>query len=146
MSLTEYIAALLLTCPHITVKPLDMHVDNTENKPVNYSIDCEPVSTVVKRYFDGAQKQYTFSLTARKAAFDDEDRARNTAVYEKVSLWMEQVTRSRTLPLMEDGRQPIRLEALDSGYLLERAEDNETGLYSMQCRLTYYEKARTSCL
>ena len=36
----------------------------------------------------------------------------------------------------------MKIEALDSVYLLERSEDNDSGLYAMQCRLTYFEKAR----
>lgn len=143
MSLANYISALLLTCPHITVDKLDMHIDNTEHKPVNYSIDNEPMNSTVKLYLNSdAIKQYTFSLTARKATFDDDDRAENAAVYENVSRWMDAMSRSRKLPAMEQGQQPMKLEALDSVYLLERADDNDTGLYAMQCRLTYFEKAR----
>lgn len=143
MSLAKYIAELLLTCPYITTGKLDMHVDNTESKPVNYSIDSEPINAIVKSYLNGdAQKQYTFSLTAQKDTFSDEDRISNAGVYESLSRWMEQITRSHSLPPMDEGQQPMKLEALDSVYLLERAEDNDTGLYAMQCRLTYYEKAR----
>lgn len=141
MSVADYMTNLLLTCPHIAVGPLDLHVDSAESRPTNYSIDSEPVSPVLKHYLNGDRlKQYVFSLGARKETFDDEDRKENAATFEQVSRWMEQQTRSRVLPPMGVGQQPMRLEALDSVYLLERAEDNETGLYAMQCRLTYYEK------
>lgn len=143
MSLVEYIVKLMAACPHIAIASAEMHVDGVDENVPGYSIDNEPVNTILKRYLNGDMlRQFTFALTSRKSTFTDEEKAKNTALFENVTRWMEQQTRLRRLPSMDEGQRPMKLEALDSGYPLEMAEDNNSGLYAMQCRLTYYEKAR----
>lgn len=143
MSVVEYIKKVLLSCPYINVSSLDMHIDSTDSKRQNYSIDGEPVTTVITSYLDGsAMKQYTFSLIVRKSTFDDEDRMENTKTYENVAAWFESISKKRALPSLGNAYQPMKMEALGGVYLMERTDDNETGLYAMQCRFTYFEKAR----
>lgn len=143
MSLVEYIVQLMAACPHIAIESTEMHVDGVDENAPGYSIDNEPVNTIVKRYLNGdAIRQFTFALTSRKDTFTNEEKAQNTFLFEEVTNWMEQQTRLRRLPVLDVDRRPMKLEALDSGYPLEMSEDNNSGLYAMQCRLTYYEKAR----
>lgn len=143
MSLIEYIVKLMASCPHISLASEEMQIDGVDETAPNYSIDNEPVNTIVKRYLNGdAIRQFTFALTSRKSTFTNEEKAKNTGLFEDVTNWMERQTRLRKLPGIDAQRRPIKLEALDSGYPLEMAEDNNSGLYAMQCRLTYYEKAR----
>ena len=145
MSNPEYVKSLILTCPAIVneVGELDLHIDQVGADPVNYSIDSEPTSQLVKRYLSGDQiKRFTFGLSARKKTFTDADRANNSEVYDQVSLWMETQSRMRLLPPMDDGKTPHRIIALGGVYLDEPAEDKDSAIYIMQCELIYLQKAR----
>lgn len=149
MSLMQYVIDLMRTCPHIQVEdptgePPVIHAEGTDSEPDSYSVESIPGAPNTRPYLrGGGQKQYLFALNSRKATFTDPEKIQNAHLYEQVTRWMETVSRNRLkLPPMGDGLQPLRLEATDSGYPLEMAEDNNSGLYVMQCRLVYYEKAR----
>lgn len=148
MTLMEYVIALMETCPHITVENPNtapvVRADGVGKDADSYSVESLPGEPVIRLYLGGARKQYLFTLSSRKDTFTNAEKLSNAAMYERISGWLEELTRFRRLPPMGEGRQPQRLEAVDSGYPLEMAEDNNTGLYVMQCRLIYHEKARTN--
>ena len=144
MSIAKYVQKFLLTSPFITVSPFDMQIDFVGETPTQYSIEAEPVHPVVKRYLTGDTiRQFVFSLVQRADIITDDVRSSNNDNYEKLSLWLEQQTKSRALPPMEDEARAMKIEAIGAQYVLERAEDNSSALYMMQCALTYYQKART---
>ena len=143
MSNAEYIRDLMLTCPHITVSTLDMHIDQVGAEPLSYSIESLPSDPVLKRYLGGdSLRAYPFQLTARRVFFSDEDRIANVNTFERVTDWMEQQTRLRLLPAMDDGQEPKQLQATGCTYVMEQAADSNSAVYIMQAQLVYYQKAR----
>ena len=43
----------------------------------------------------------------------------------------------KSVTILEDGKRPIKIESLTSGYLFSATEDSAR--YQIQCRLVYYE-------
>lgn len=143
MSNSEYVRNLLLTCPYIEASPLEMHINFIGNNPLQYSIDPEPTQQIIKKYLGGDTiRRFSFALSSRCETISDQDRAQNNDNYEKLSLWLEDITRKRRLPAMEIGKRPLRIEATGSVYLMERAEDNDSAIYMMQIELQYIKKVR----
>lgn len=143
MSNAEYIRSLMLTCPFITVSPLDMHIDQIAPEPLNYSIESIPSDPVLKKYLNGDTiRSFPFALTARRNFIMEEDREANSGSYEKVALWMEDLSRKRKLPPMDAGQTPQKLQATGCTYVAETADDGDSAIYVMQAQLIFYQKAR----
>ena len=141
MSLAQYARSVLLSSPYISVSPFDLHIEFVGAKPTEYSINAEPTGVVKKRYLNGdTRRAFTFSLTLRTDTFTDSDRAAVGDGYEKLALWLERQSRSRKLPPMSDGATPMQLTAIGGHFLMERAADFNSELYTMQFELTYYQK------
>lgn len=119
-----------------------MQIDFLGLPPVQYSIEAEPTQQVVKRYLGGdTVRRFSFALCARYDVLMDADRAANAENYEKLSLWLEEQTRRRRLPPMDEGAAAERIEATGSVYLAEREDDNNAARYQMQIELLYHQKA-----
>lgn len=141
MSVAEFVKQLMLACPHVNVTALDMHIDRVDAEALSYSIESLPSDPIAKRYLNGDTiRVFPFALTARRSFILDEDRETNSDSYEKVALWMEELTRKRKLPAMAAGQTPQKLQATGHTYVMEPAEDGNTALYVMQAQLIYYQK------
>lgn len=139
MSLTEYVTQLLLTCPLLVDH--GVNVDLVEADPINYSISPEPVSPVLKRYRDGSSvRVFSFLLLARQYTTSDNERIANAALYENLTRWLIKQTRERALPTIDGSRSAQKIETVGSSYLLEREDDANSAVYSMQIQLQYYQK------
>lgn len=141
MSLAEYVREVLLGCPVIEASRLDIQIDRVGTSPTEYSIDAEPGQQVVKRYLNGdTVRRFAFALTARFPILTDAIRAENGKVYEALSLWLEECSRRRRLPPMDEGMTAQRMAATGSAYLLEQAKDSDSAIYQMQMELIYYSR------
>lgn len=141
MSNAEYVRQLMADCPHITVSPLDLHIDQVDSDGVGYSIESAPNEPIIKRYLNGdAMKLFAFVLVARRAFLTDVEREANSEAYDRVAAWMDRLTKEGTLPVMDAGKRPMRLEATGTGYVMEQADDSNTALYAMQAQLIYYQE------
>lgn len=141
MSLTQYTLDFLATCPYLIDG--EMHVDELRENPLNFSIQPEPVTPVLKKYTNGdSVRLFSFQLMARQYTTSDDERISNATLYEDVSLWLDKQSRGRLLPDMGKGRTPKKIEAVGSGYLFDREEDANTGTYIMQIQLTYYQRRK----
>lgn len=139
MSLTQYTLDLLNTYPGLTAG--EIHVDMVQENPVNFSIQPEPVTPVVKKYRGGDSiRLFSFQLMARQYTTSDTERIFNATLYEDLSMWLETQSRGRLLPDMGEARTAQKIEAVGSGYLQEREEDANTAIYTMQIQLKYYQK------
>lgn len=116
-----------------------INVDYLSDNPVEYSIDVIPSSTVIKKYTGGgAIKQFVFVFASKEYYGSDIlTNIENSGFYEELSKWIETKSKRRELPQLSDGKEPISLEVLDSGYLFQADED--MARYQMQLRLIYYE-------
>jgi len=117
-----------------------LNVDYLGVEPVEYTIDSQPTTPVIKRYTDGgALKQYTFVFGSREYYGPDVlQNIENSGFFERFAAWVEEQSKQGNLPELENGKKAISMEVLTSGYLFRANEDNAR--YQIQCRLIYYEE------
>ena len=130
--------AYLQDCPLLAGARLN--VDFLPSRPLEYMISPSPVDEVVQAYVHGASiRQYVFVL-ASKSAIDSgvAQNLANSGFFERLAAWMEQQTHRRRLPALPPGRQPLRIEAMSTGYLMSAT--GTEGQYQIQCRLLYYHR------
>lgn len=139
MSTIEYVRQALLLCPLIEEAP-DMRISFLGGSALQYSIEAEPGDAVVKRYLNGdSVRRAVFALLARRSVILDSDRAANAECFEQLAAWLEQRTRLREWPPMDNGCTARRLVAVGAPYVNERSDDGDTATYLMQLELTYYK-------
>lgn len=140
LSVREYIK----TCPLLkTFNDLVMlYVDfsDAENS-TTYSIDEGISQPVIKTFTNGdTEEQFLFTFSSTEPYGSDFDmNMENIGFYEQFAMWLRTNTRQKILPIMDEGKQALKIEALSSGYLFSNAEDATTAKYMIQCKLTYYQ-------
>lgn len=135
MKLIESIRNFIMTCPLLADGRLN--VDYLGFEPTEYSIDGTPVEPVIKRYVDGGTvRQYNFVFASVEVYGQDTlNNMANSGFYEDFANWLEACSKEGTLPEMDSGKEPLRIEALNTGYLFDTT--THTGRYQIQCRLIY---------
>lgn len=114
--------------------------EDTKQSGVEYSLDTIPGAGIIKKYMDGsALCQYTFVISSVNDYSPDLlQNITNCGFFEELDAWMLAQTRRRNFPELPQGMRPMKLEALDTGYLFTVSPD--AGKYQIQCRLEYYKK------
>ena len=137
-SIIESVREFIAGCPYLD-EYAALLVDRLEGEVDSYSIELVPCDPVVKRYVSGqTMRRYEFHLASTEAyTIDVLDQISNSAFYEHFAAWLEQCSRSRTLPDLGAGRLAMKIEALTPGYLATTNES--TARYVIQCRLTYMQ-------
>ena len=131
MTILESIRNYFCTCP--LLKDGALNVDYLDNA-FNYNIESVPTNPTLKRYVDGgSQRQFTFLFCSREEWGNDTlNNLENNGFYESLQEWLES---NGTLPVMERGKQPIKIECLTYGYLMGNTADK--AIYQIQLRLVY---------
>jgi hypothetical protein len=134
----DKIREYFLKCPLLD-ELARFNVDYLGVEPVEYTIDSQPTTPVIKRYTDGgALKQYVFVFGSREYYGSDVlQNLENSGFFERFAEWVEEQSEKGNLPELEGNKQAISMEVLTSGYLFSANEDNAR--YQIQCRLIYYE-------
>lgn len=107
---------------------------------MGYSIDPIPCDPVLQRYADGgAKKQFQFAFTSLEE-YDQDARVNieNSGFFQKFDEWLEEMDRTGKFPEMEDGKSPVKLQTLSSGYLYDVSAD--MAKYRIECRLIYTQE------
>lgn len=138
MSLIESIKNFIADCPYLEdMKSLNVDFLNDENNSI--SVEETPTDTVIEEYIDGSsERQFTFVIAAR-LHYSEEVRNNidNSGLFENVQNWLEECTNSDTLPTLDEGLIPLKIEALSNGYLFGLGGDLASARYQIQCRLIY---------
>ena len=71
---------------------------------------------------------------------DESQRLTNIGFFQAFADWLEEQTDDDNFPDLGVGKTAEKIEALDHGYLLQQGESG-TGIYQVQCRLTYEQAA-----
>lgn len=134
----DSIRKYFLKCPLLD-ELARLNVDYLGVEPVEYTIDSQPTTPIIKQYTDGgALKQYTFVFGSREYyGADVLQNIENSGFFERFAAWVEEQSKQGNLPELENGKKAISMEVLTSGYLFSANEDNAR--YQIQCRLIYYE-------
>lgn len=125
-------------CP--LVDGAKINVNYLGEKTRRYTIEQEPVSSVIKKYSDGGTMRQTVFVFASRELFGEEERENLniSRFYEDFALWLEQTSAYGLLPVLDDGKKALRLEALTGGYLMNN--NQKTARYQIQCRLIYRQE------
>lgn len=138
MSMIGSIRAFMLQCPFLKEGPVG--VDYLGAHPRAYSVDQVPGSSVVKWYSGGSSiRQALFNFAGREPYGEsEEENLDNAAFYEQLGEWLEQQSRAGNLPVLDEGQQAQKIEAVTGGYVLNTGTNEAR--YQVQCRLTYYQE------
>lgn len=135
----DSIRSFIRTCPHLQEfnGAIKVNVDYLEAIPTSYSIEETPTDPIIKRYVDGStRRQYGFVFTSCESyGADVLQNISNSGFYEDFATWLEQQSLLNNLPVLEDGKESIKIEAITTGYAFET--DIDSARYQIQCRLIY---------
>ena len=116
-------------------------IDALGNANTQYGVFSLPVAQVIENYVDGSSlRQFAFALQSMESIADDAARIAASEFYEALADWFESQTEAGILPSLDTGKTAESIEALQSGFLFEFGESG-TGVYQIQCRLTYQQDA-----
>ena len=142
MTIIESLKTYLKTCPNLADGAL-LEVDH--NGPaIQYAIVPVPGARVLETYLDGASlREFPFAFQTAAITADDAERIDNAGFQETFADWLEAQTLSGNLPTLDAGKTAESITATSWGYLFEQGE-SDTGIYQIQCRLTYHQAANTA--
>jgi hypothetical protein len=108
--------------------------------PTAYSIVPLAGSKVVEEYITGGTvNEFPFAFQSMESTADELERLESLGFYEAFAAWLKSQTLAGTLPTLNTGQTPEKIEALGWAYLYEQGESG-TGVYQIQCKLTYEEQ------
>lgn len=118
-----------------------LDVDFLPEDADTYSIDTIPCEEILKRYKDGGTlKQFQFAVSSRRYYEQNiKNNLSNLQFFEDLTAWVEKKARTRELPAMDKGRQPLKIVVTSTAYPFIVSEDGKAR-YQIQMRLEYYQK------
>jgi hypothetical protein len=116
-------------------------VDFTGADGTQYSVVPLPGSKIVETYINGASlREFPFAFQSMESTADDLERLETAGFYEAFADWLESQTDAEAFPTLESNQTPTKIEALGWGFLFEQGV-SDTGVYQIQCKLTYEQGA-----
>lgn len=135
--LIDIVRLYILTCPFLSDGRVNVDYIGTD---MGYSIDPLPCDPIIQRYMDGgAKKQFQFAFSSQEE-YDQDARINieNSGFFQSFEEWLEQQSFNGNLPELEEKKNPISIETLNSGYLYDINE--EKAKYRIECRLIYTQE------
>jgi hypothetical protein len=113
-------------------------VDFLGPDPTQYSIIPLPGERIIEWYIDdsGSLREFPFALDVMQSTADQAERMESAGFGEAFADWLESQWLAGTMPTLDTGKKSFKIEALGWGYLFEQGQ-SETGIYQIQCKLTY---------
>lgn len=133
-SLLEAIKNFVQQYPNIA--DIDLHYDQTESEPVNYSIQTSGLVKLSEDILGNQTWQYNALLQSREYTADDISRLNASEFTENFIFWIEKQNTNRNFPELRSGFTPVKISA-DNGMLLALDEDGDRGLYQIQLHLKF---------
>mgnify|MGYP000898985119 CR=1 FL=1 len=136
-SLIDGVRTFILTCPFLEEGRVNVDYLGEE---MEYSVDPLPCDPIVNRYVDGgAKKQFQFAFTSQEE-YDQDARINieNSGFFQEFDEWLEEQSRKDIFPLLEEGKNPISVATLNSGYLYD--VNGDKARYRIECRLIYEQE------
>lgn len=119
-------------------KPL--WVDYLGTSPTQYAIVPLAGTKIVETCLDGGTtREFPFAFQSMESTADELERLENAGFFEAFSDWLETQTEAGALPNLGTKKLALKIEALGWAYLYEQGQSN-TGVYQVQCRLTYEQQ------
>lgn len=132
----------LMKCPYLE-DLAKINVDFLPSDPNTYSVEQSPVQNVIETYIDNSTKrQYVFVFACRMYYSDEViNNINNCGFFEKLQKWLEVNSEKDVLPIMNEGQEAIKIEALSNAYLFDVSGDLSNARYQIQLKLTYEQEA-----
>ena len=105
-SLLEAMKEYVLQYPNLG--DIDLHIDQTESEPVNYSIQTSGLVKLSEDVCGNQTWQYNALLQSREYTADDLSRLNASAFTEDFIFWIEKQNSSRNYPELAGNFEPIR--------------------------------------
>lgn len=141
MTIIESVRTFIKTkCPCLDKYYQGIGVDSLGQDPVSYSIETLPVDPIIKKYVDGsAEKRFGFVFASKNwYSTDVTSNIENIGFFDSFSDWLDDCTREKVFPEMNDGKTPIKIRAKMIPYLFD-VEENKAK-YQFECELIYFQK------
>jgi hypothetical protein len=112
-------------------------VDYLGADPTQYSISPLAGEQVSEWYVDGkSERQFPFAFQSVESTADELERLETNGFFELFAKWLEDQTNTGVLPTLSGNKVATKIEALGWAYLYQQGQ-SDTGIYQVQCRLTY---------
>lgn len=131
------IKAFINTCP--TLFEIDVNINYLGEQSASAAVENVSAEPIIKNYTDGATlRQFLFTIAMRENYGQDAEVNRAAASkLDDISDWICEMDKRGILPVLKDGKSPISLEVIKTGWVEEKESD--TAKYQLQCRLVYYQ-------
>lgn len=140
MSLISAVQEYIKTYSALTANA-PVWIDYIGKEPTQYAISPLPGARIIETFLDNSTtREFPFAFEMVELTADDATRLDNIGFFESFAEWLETQTKAETLPTLATGKTPEKIEALGWGYLLDEGESG-TGVYQIQCKLTYSQVA-----
>lgn len=141
MHIIESIRNFIAKCPLLKDGCL-LNVDRLGDTEIEYTVDGEMTSPILKKYVDGSSlRQFNFIFASReKYGSDTLQNITNSGFYEDFADWIETQSDSGNLPELDEYRTPRYIEVLSGGYVFDT--NDSTARYQIQLKFVYYQDRR----
>lgn len=141
MSIIESIRNFIADCPLLKDNTI-LSIDRLGDTEIEYTIDSELTSPILKKYVDGSTlRQFNFVFASReKYGADTLQNIKNSGFYENFADWIENQSDSGNLPELDKYRIPQYIEVLSDGYVFDTTDS--TARYQIQLKFVYYQDRR----
>jgi hypothetical protein len=118
-------------------------INYLDTMPTGYTIIPLSGERIIETYLDDSTlREFPFAFQSMESTSADLERLENIGFFEAFSDWLEQQTLAEDFPDLDDDKAPIEIAALGWGYLYQQGE-SQTGIYQIQCKLTYQQEPIT---
>ena len=141
MHIIESIRNFIAKCPLLKDGCL-LNVDRLGDTEIEYTVDGEMTSPILKKYVDGSSlRQFNFIFASReKYGSDTLQNIASSGFYEAFADWIETQSDSGNLPELDEFRIPQYIEVLSGGYVFDT--NDSTARYQIQLKFVYYQDRR----
>ena len=141
MPIIESIRTFIANCPLLKNNTI-LSVDRLGDTEVEYTVDGEITSPILRKYVDGSSlRQFNFVFASReKYGSDTLQNIANSGFYEDFADWIEAQSSHGILPELDEFRTPQYIEVLSGGYVFDTTDS--TARYQIQLRFVYYQDRR----
>jgi len=127
------------------IEDTDIEIDYIGEDALGYSLKLPVNTPIISKDINGNKyMQKLFSFNIRTLYGDADTNENNLEIFENFKEWVEEQNESENLPILEENQEPVEVEVLTDGYLLQADNDLQNAVYVIQCRLLYneYKKKR----
>ena len=131
----EAIQLYFQDCPLLAGNKLN--IDGLSDIDLEYAIHVVPANPIVKPYVDGSSLRQTVFILTSKNSYDRDISLtiQTSGFYEKLSKWIEEQNKSKSLPILDERKVAQSIEAQTDGYLFNT--DQTMARYQIQFRMLY---------